>query len=95
MDKIDTDKDGQVSKDELLKWIEYVQHKYLETDAARQWDEIGHTGEKMTWEEYREKSYGGLDGRCFFLEIRSRFVSLRAGVSKLDFFRPLAERGVL
>jgi len=62
VDKIDSDGDGQVSIEELQKWIKFSQHRYIGEDVERQWD--SHKPENkdtVNWGEYRQNVYGFLD----------------------------------
>eukprot|EP00092_Neocalanus_flemingeri_P017512 GFUD01018945.1.p1 GENE.GFUD01018945.1~~GFUD01018945.1.p1 ORF type:complete len:323 (+),score=114.28 GFUD01018945.1:52-1020(+) len=62
VDKIDTDNDGQVSIDELQKWIKFTQTRYIGEDVERQWE--SHKPESkdtVNWGEYRHNVYGFLD----------------------------------
>ncbi|KAI5732537.1 hypothetical protein M8J76_001438 [Diaphorina citri] len=62
VDKIDKDKDGFVSKEELKEWIQFTQKRYIHNDVESQWRTHNpEDKEKITWDEYREKVYGFLD----------------------------------
>ena len=63
-DKIDTDKDSQVTEKELKDWIQHVQFRYVEEDTERQWEEqdVSQDG-TLTWEAYKQRTYGFMDGR--------------------------------
>ena len=63
-DKIDKDKDGKVSEEELKNWIKYVQNKYIIDDTERQWKEhqLDENGQ-LTWAKYKERTYGYLDSK--------------------------------
>ncbi|KAG8222344.1 hypothetical protein J437_LFUL001330 [Ladona fulva] len=61
-DKIDKDKDGSVSQDELKEWIRYTQSRYLLDDVDRQWRSYNpEMKDKLTWEEYKKLLYGFMD----------------------------------
>jgi Ca2+-binding EF-hand superfamily protein len=61
VDKMDKDKDGQVTEKELTTWIHYVQTKYIYEDTDRQWEENDKNRDgKITWQEYKENTYGFL-----------------------------------
>jgi len=61
VDKMDSNSDGQVDEKELTMWIHYVQTKYIYDDTERQWEENDKDGDgKITWEEYKENTYGFL-----------------------------------
>lgn len=58
-DKIDTNKDGKVSADEMSTWISKVSKKMLYTDVDRSWKEYGLSkGDTLTWERYLEDLIG-------------------------------------
>ena len=60
-EKIDKDKNGLVSEDELIDWIKTVQNKYITDDTDRQWKEFdGDDG--LKWEAYKKRTYGFEDG---------------------------------
>ncbi|XP_038068256.1 calumenin-B-like isoform X2 [Patiria miniata] len=61
VDKIDEDKDGFVTEDELKKWIEHQQHKYDYDDSAMHWKNRNpDLDDKMSWEEYNATTYSNL-----------------------------------
>jgi len=62
VDRIDTDGDGQVTIEELGKWIKFTQSRYVSEDVERQWTSHKPDGkETISWEEYRNNVYGFLD----------------------------------
>lgn len=61
-DKIDKDKDGFVSQEELKDWIKYTQQRYIRDDIERQWKSHNpEEKEKLPWKEYRSLVYGFMD----------------------------------
>ncbi|ESO97522.1 hypothetical protein LOTGIDRAFT_103470 [Lottia gigantea] len=65
IDKIDKNKDGFVSEDELKDWIQYVQKRYISTDTDRMWKDYDTTEDnKITWDAYMKRTYGYSEGRC-------------------------------
>jgi len=61
IEKMDRDKDGKVTEEELTIWIHYVQTKYIYDDTERQWEENDtDKNGKITWEEYSKHTYGFL-----------------------------------
>lgn len=59
--KMDKDGDGKITQEELTMWIHYVQTKYIYDDTERQWSENDVNGDgKITWDEYKEHTYGFL-----------------------------------
>lgn len=64
VDKIDGDKDGFVTEEELEKWIKLSQKRWIYEDVDRQFK--GHdldADDLVTWEEYKNATYGFLLGR--------------------------------
>jgi len=61
-DKIDNDKDGKVTEEELRNWIRHVQNRYIAEDTERQWKEheVGSDG-LLTWEAFNQRTYGFID----------------------------------
>ncbi|XP_043193940.1 calumenin-like [Amphibalanus amphitrite] len=61
-DKIDANRDGRLTEEELTKWIKFTQGKYINEDAERQWQ--AHTTndkDHITWEDYKKSVYGFTD----------------------------------
>ncbi|ERE89498.1 calumenin [Cricetulus griseus] len=57
--KIDGDKDGFVTVDELKGWIKFAQKRWIHEDVERQWK--GHDLNEdglVSWEEYKNATYG-------------------------------------
>ncbi|KAG8196449.1 hypothetical protein JTE90_012273 [Oedothorax gibbosus] len=59
VDKIDTDKDGFVSMQELKEWIQHTQRKYIVDDSERQWNGLNPENHpEITWKLYKKTTYG-------------------------------------
>lgn len=63
VERIDEDKDGYVTVEEMKKWIKHAQKKWIYDDVDRQWkshdlDEDG----VVSWEEYKKATYGYILG---------------------------------
>jgi len=59
VDRIDKDKDGKVTNQELREWIQFVQKRYVTEDVERQWESHERVGDgKLTWKEYYNITYG-------------------------------------
>lgn len=66
VDKIDSDKDGFVTKEELRDWIKYTQMRYIRDDVERLWKHHNpDEKEKIYWDEYRKAVYGFLDEKDY------------------------------
>lgn len=63
MDKIDTDKDGLVSEEELKVWIKQGQKKHINETVEHQWNDydMDHDGQ-ISWVEYENVTYGSYLG---------------------------------
>jgi len=61
VDKIDKDKNGAVTAEELQKWIKFTQKRYIYEDVERQWNshELNHDS-LLSWDEYLNVTYGFL-----------------------------------
>ena len=68
--KIDKDKDGFVTEQELKDWIKYAQSKYIYDDALKQMEtnDMNKDG-FITWEEYKNNTYGFLEGKTLIDEM--------------------------
>lgn len=64
MKKIDKDKDGFVTEQELKDWVDYTQSKYIWDDTDRQWKDHDQDDDgRLTWAEYMKTTYGYESGR--------------------------------
>ncbi|XP_059170664.1 calumenin-like isoform X1 [Physella acuta] len=62
VDKIDKDKDGEVTEPELKEWIQYVQRRYIVTDTDRMWkDHAPDDDNSLSWESYQKRTFGYSD----------------------------------
>ena len=63
-EKIDADKDGFVTEDELRTWIQRVQKLYIINDTERMWkDHQPNENGILTWGPYQKRTFGYEDGR--------------------------------
>ncbi len=76
VDKIDTNKDGKVSTDELSAWISKVSKRYVWDDVNRMWDfhDTDHDG-FVNLDEHKEV-YGVVSG-----ELEGSFVQSACSVA--------------
>lgn len=59
VERIDEDKDGYVSAEEMKKWIKHAQKKWIYEDVDRQWKSHDVNGDGVvSWEEYKNATYG-------------------------------------
>ncbi|CAL7935150.1 unnamed protein product [Xylocopa violacea] len=62
VDKIDKDKDGYVTREELKDWILYTQKRYIRDNIEQQWKSHNPEGkEKLPWTEFLAMVYGDMD----------------------------------
>ena len=63
MDKIDTNKDGQVTEAELEEWVRHVGRRYVYDDVKRVWSYHDKDQDNfISWDDYRQAAYGNVDG---------------------------------
>ncbi|XP_053142763.1 reticulocalbin-1 isoform X2 [Hemicordylus capensis] len=68
VDRIDDDKDGLVTTEELKNWIKRVQKRYIFENVAKVWRDYDlNKDNKISWEEYKQATYG------YYLENASEF----------------------
>lgn len=68
VDKIDKDKDGKITAEELGDWIKFTKEQYNEETVNQRWKDLivrvqslGKTVDptgSITWDEYKRASYG-------------------------------------
>ena len=60
--KVDKDKDGFVTDEELIEWMKYTQNKYFLDDAEKQMkqNDLDNNG-YITWREYENATYGFME----------------------------------
>lgn len=66
VDKIDSNKDNTITEEELKKWIQYVQRRYITTDTERMWkDHEPESDGSLLWESYQKRTFGYSDGKFY------------------------------
>ncbi|XP_015333223.2 reticulocalbin-1, partial [Marmota marmota marmota] len=59
VDRIDSDGDGFVTTEELKSWIKRVQKRYIYDNVAKVWKDYDRDkDDKISWEEYKQATYG-------------------------------------
>eukprot|EP00061_Rhincodon_typus_P002733 g18323.t1 len=59
VDRIDQDKDGLVTAEELITWIKRAQNRYIDENVNKNWKEYDSNRDgKVSWEEYKNATYG-------------------------------------
>lgn len=59
VERIDYDKDGYVTAEELKSWIKRVQKRYIYENVAKIWrDYDTNKDNKISWDEYKQATYG-------------------------------------
>lgn len=63
VERIDEDKDGYVTVEEMKKWIKHAQKRWIYDDVDRQWKSHDLNGDGVvSWEEYKNATYGYILG---------------------------------
>lgn len=75
VERIDEDKDGYITVEEMKKWIKHAQKKWIYDDVDRQWkshdlDEDG----VVSWEEYKKATYGYIMGMPVAKRVTGHFL---------------------
>ncbi|XP_061568883.1 reticulocalbin-3 isoform X1 [Cololabis saira] len=66
VDRIDIDKDGYITHEELHYWIKHRQRRYIEENVNKHWTEYDKNKDgKISWEEYKNTTYGYYLGEEF------------------------------
>ncbi|XP_017295982.1 calumenin-A isoform X2 [Kryptolebias marmoratus] len=61
VDKIDSNKDGFISEEELKLWIKNVQKRHIIENVEHQWNDFDLNRDgRISWEEYKNVTYGSL-----------------------------------
>ncbi len=73
VDRIDSDGNGYITTDELKAWIKRVQKRYVYDNVAKVWTDYDlNKDNTISWEEYKQATYGYYLGTCeVFLKCRS------------------------
>lgn len=75
VERIDEDKDGYVTAEEMKKWIKHAQKRWIYDDVDRQWKSHDLNGDDVvSWEEYKNATYGyilGIDNRIPLMDLSS------------------------
>uniref|UniRef100_A0AAY4EWS0 EF-hand domain-containing protein n=1 Tax=Denticeps clupeoides TaxID=299321 RepID=A0AAY4EWS0_9TELE len=59
VDRIDSDADGYITTEELKMWIKRVQKRYVYENVAKVWSDYDlNKDDKISWEEYKQATYG-------------------------------------
>lgn len=59
-----------MSQDELKRWIQYTQRRYITSDVESQWKTHNPEGkDKILWEEYKKVVYGFMEGELNFIAV--------------------------
>lgn len=62
VDKIDHNKDGLITQEELKDWIKYTQRRYIIDDVDRQWKQHNPDNkDTIQWEDYKKLVYGFME----------------------------------
>lgn len=70
VDRIDEDKDGYVTAEEMKRWIKHAQKRWIYDDVDRQWKSHDLNGDGfVSWEEYKNATYGYVLGMVLDTDI--------------------------
>ncbi|XP_051248912.1 calumenin-A [Dicentrarchus labrax] len=59
VDKIDSNKDGLITEDELKVWIKNAQKRHIFNSVEHQWKDFDTNNDgRISWEEYKNVTYG-------------------------------------
>lgn len=59
VDRIDADGNSYITMDELKAWIKRVQKRYVYENVAKVWSDYDlNKDSKISWEEYKQATYG-------------------------------------
>lgn len=68
VDRIDSDGDGYITTAELKAWIKRVQKRYVYENVAKVWTDYDlNKDNKISWDEYKQATYGYYLGVCQLL----------------------------
>lgn len=68
VDRIDSDADNYVTTAELKAWIKRVQKRYIYENVAKVWTDYDlNKDNKISWDEYKQATYGYYLGMCGLL----------------------------
>lgn len=63
VERIDENKDGYVTVEEMKKWIKHAQKRWIYDDVDRQWKSHDLNGDEVvSWDEYKNATYGYILG---------------------------------
>ncbi|XP_072348348.1 reticulocalbin-1-like isoform X1 [Scyliorhinus torazame] len=66
VDRIDQNKDGLVTAEELTTWIKRAQNRYIDANVKRNWkDYDSNQDDRVSWDEYKNATYGYYLGEEF------------------------------
>ncbi|XP_075047426.1 calumenin-like isoform X2 [Mixophyes fleayi] len=70
VNKIDKDKDGFVTGEELKDWITHSQNRYIYENVNKHWaDYDKNKDNRISWEEYKNTTYGYAAGEVEFYDV--------------------------
>ena len=68
VDKIDKDRDGQVSQEELEDWVRHVARRYVYDDVDNLWDYHDLNKDHfIDLDEYKNVTFGVIEGTALLL----------------------------
>lgn len=74
VERIDSDVDGYITTDELKAWIKRVQKRYVYENVAKVWSDYDlNKDNKISWDEYKQATYGYYLGKSLCSETIKSF----------------------
>ena len=85
VDRIDSDGDSFVTTEELKTWIKRVQKRYIYDNVAKVWKDYDRDkDDKISWEEYKQATYGYYLGKRCCTAVARTTSSLKEPLFSLD-----------
>ncbi|KAM8927975.1 reticulocalbin-3 isoform 3-T3 [Pelodytes ibericus] len=73
VDKIDKNKDGFVTQEELQGWITHSQNRYIYENVNKHWSDYDENkDDKIAWVEYKKTTYGYAAGEEEFYDVADK-----------------------
>lgn len=84
VDRIDSNVDGYITTAELKSWIKRVQKRYVYENVAKVWTDYDlNKDNKISWEEYKQATYGYYLG-MYAISLFDIQYSIQVAIQKCD-----------
>lgn len=85
VNRIDNNADGYITTDELKAWIKRVQKRYVYENVAKVWTDYDlNKDNKISWDEYKQATYGYYLGMCVLGRLDHLFIRYSAVLKQLQ-----------